>query len=386
MNDYQQTLLVLKNIGLVQSHADEDTSIVDDNTPWYLQVFFGFSGILSSLLFLGFLTLILIETNILDSSIGLFCVGLVLSGAGWLMFYHKNIRRSMFWNGLAFAISGAGQIYLVVALVMDSLQALDLWVLLGIQIVMTLVMPNAMYRLLSALAALGCAVYLLSYYHIPELSLGLLALIAIVANLQRFALLQRLPSRWRLAAFDISKAVAYASAVMLLAVSVYFIVSEYGLGFDGYGDDAAFDYHYYLAQGLLTLASVYAAYVILQRYSVKLQSATGVSILCAIGLLGIMSVYVSGLLATSLVIVIAMANSQRVLLGVSIAALVGYIFWYYYQLDTSLLIKAISMLVVGIGMLLIRWRLIQRYFADRVADTVAANVTANGTANQERLL
>lgn len=386
MNDYQQTLLVLKNIGLVQSHADGDTSIVDDNTPWYLQVFFGFSGILSSLLFLGFLTLILIETKILDSSIGLFCVGLVLSGAGWLMFYHKNIRRSMFWNGLAFAISGAGQIYLVVALVMDSLQALDLWVLLGIQIVMTLVMPNAMYRLLSALAALGCAVYLLSYYHIPELSLGLLALIAIVANLQRFALLQRLPSRWRLAAFDISKAVAYASAVMLLAVSVYFIVSEYGLGFDG----AAFNYDYYLAQGLLTLASLYAAYVILQRYSVKLQSATGVSILCAIGLLGVISVYVSGLLATSLVIVIAMANSQRVLLGVSIAALVGYIFWYYYQLDTSLLIKAISMLVVGIGMLLLRWRLIQRYFADRVADTVAANVaanvTANGTANQERLL
>ena len=99
-----------------------------------------------------------------------------------------------------------------------------------------------------------------------------------------------------------------------------------------------------------------------------------------------MSVYVSGLLATSLVIVIAMANSQRVLLGVSIAALVGYIFWYYYQLDTSLLIKAISMLIVGIGMLLLRWRLIQRYFADRVADTVAANVTANGTANQEHLL
>ena len=76
-----------------------------------------------------------------------------------------------------------------------------------------------------------------------------------------------------------------------------------------------------------------------------------------------MSVYVSGLLATSLVIVIAMANSQRLLLGLGVLSLVSYIFWYYYQLDTSLLVKSGSMLIIAITILLIRWLLVSRYFA-----------------------
>jgi uncharacterized membrane protein len=92
-------------------------------------------------------------------------------------------------------------------------------------------------------------------------------------------------------------------------------------------------------------------------------------------LLGIISIYVSGLLATSLIIVIAIANSQRVLLGLGVTALVSYIFWYYYQLDTSLLVKSISMLVIGIALLLIRWTLIKGYLA---------NIKPSANNNQER--
>lgn len=90
-----------------------------------------------------------------------------------------------------------------------------------------------------------------------------------------------------------------------------------------------------------------------------------------------MSIYVSGLLATSLVIVIAMANSQRILLGAGVFALVGYVFWYYYQLDTSLLVKSISMLIIGISLLLMRWLLIKRYFADKTAlsNRTTGNIT-----------
>jgi hypothetical protein len=214
------------------------------------------------------------------------------------------------------------------------------------------------------MVALGCVIYLLNFYYLPELNLGLLALMTAVTNLQRYSILQRISVKWRLAAFAISKALSYASALMLLSISVYFIAAEYGGGFDSldnYGE--TFNYNYYLAQGLLTLASLYAALLILKRYQVKLLSAAGFIIVFAIAILGIMSIYVSGLLTTSLIIVIAVANSQRVLLGLGITALVGYIFWYYYQLDTSLLVKSASMLSIGIGLLLMRWLLIKRYFA-----------------------
>ena len=360
-DDSQQALIELKRIGLIDGNANLDSQS-SDNTPWYLQVFFGLSGVFASLLFLAFLTLILVETNILDSTPGIFIVGAVLSAAGGVMFHNEHIRQSPFWNGLAFAISGAGQVYIVIALFMDGLQPLGLWLFLLIQIILTILMPNFVYRLLSSAIALGCMVYLLSYYDVSELSLGLLALVVIVANLQRYSLLQRIPHRARLAAFDISKAVAYSSALVLLGVSVYFIVSESTYAFGIYNE--GFHYNYYLAQGLLTLASLYAAYLILSRYHIRTLSAAGLIFVSAPAILGVMSIYISGLLATSLVIVVAMANSQRILLGAGVFALVGYVFWYYYQLDTSLLIKSISMLIIGIGLLLMRWLLIKRYFTN----------------------
>lgn len=81
-----------------------------------------------------------------------------------------------------------------------------------------------------------------------------------------------------------------------------------------------------MAQGLLILASLYAAYLILKRYRIELLSQSSIVIVGAIAVLGIISIYVSGLLATSLIIVIAMANSQRVLLGLGVLSLISYIF------------------------------------------------------------
>ena len=373
MNDEQRRrLLLLQQHGFINEQNGNDSLLnqteSEEHTPWFINILFGFSGIFASLLFIGFLTLILFETEIFDSIIGVLVTGGILSAIGWSLFYNAHLRHSPFWNSLAFAITIAGQGYIAFALLTNEIeQPVNVVTLLFIQLFMTIVMPNFIYRLLSAMVALGCVIYLLNFYHLPELSLGLLALMTAVANLQRYSILQRISVKWRLAAFDISKALSYASALMLLSISVYFIAAEYRGSpdnfdsLDNYGD--TFSYNYYLAQGLLTLASLYAALLILKRYQVKLLSAAGFIIVFAIAILGIMSIYVSGLLTTSLIIVIAVANSQRVLLGLGITALVGYIFWYYYQLDTSLLVKSASMLSIGIGLLLMRWLLIKRYFA-----------------------
>ncbi|WP_201608678.1 DUF4401 domain-containing protein [Psychrobacter okhotskensis] len=373
MNDEQRRrLLLLQQHGLINKQNGNDSLLNQtesgEHTPWFINILFGFSGIFASLLFIGFLTLILFETEIFDSIIGVLLTGSILSAIGWSLFYNAHLRHSPFWNSLAFAITVAGQAYIAFALLTNELeQPVNVVILLLIQLFMTIVTPNFIYRLLSAMVALGCVIYLLNFYHLPELNLGLLALMTAVSNLQRYSILQRISVKWRSAALDISKALSYASALMLLSVSVYFIAAEYGGSpdsfgsLDSYGD--TFSYNYYLAQGLLTLASLYAALLILKRYQVKLLSAAGFIIIFAIAILGVMSIYVSGLLTTSLIIVIAVANSQRVLLGLGITALVGYIFWYYYQLDTSLLIKSASLLSIGIGLLLMRWLLIKRYFA-----------------------
>ena len=381
-NEQNHDLLLLQQQGLIDAQNVSEkllnNAASEAPSPWFISLLFGMSGILASLFFIGFLTLLLDNTGLLDSTLAVLIIGAILSVIGGFLFYNARIRHSPFWNSLAFAITLAGQGYIAYALLASEItEPLNIGLLLLVQLLMTVVIANFIYRLLSATLALSCLFYLLNYYHLSEISLGLLALITSVTHLQRYRLAAFIPHKWRMNALEIISAISYASAYVLLSVSVYFIAAEYGNSFDSldsYGE--AFSYNYYLAQGLLTLASLYAAYFILKRYRIKLLSAAGLLISAAIILLGIMSIYVSGLLATSLIIIIATANSQRVLLGLGIIALVGYIFWYYYQLDTSLLVKSASMLVIGIALLLLRWVLIKGYFA---------HIKSSANDNQERL-
>lgn len=374
-----------KNLSLnaLKAHhlIDADATLVDDKSnaqsPWFINLFFGFSGVLASLFFIGFLTLILFETLAFESSSALLITGLCISAGAFLLFKNRYTLGNPFMSSLALAISGTGQAYVIFALLDSDIKApLGVAMFLLIQCYLALIVPNFIYRLLGFSVVMGGIVYLLNFYHLPELGMALLALITVVTHLQRYTLLQRMATQWRLPFYDIISAIAYASSLVLLGVSVYVIAATDGGGFDSYED--TFVYNYYLAQGLLTLVSLYATYLILRRYQVKLLSATGMIIICSTVVLGIMSIYVSGLLATSLVIVIATANSQRTLAGIAIAALVSYIFWYYYQLDTSLLLKSASMLIIGIGLLLMRWVLIKHYF--KPAKSLPLN------ADKERLL
>ncbi|WP_457857863.1 DUF4401 domain-containing protein [Psychrobacter pulmonis] len=364
-NKQQPEILLLQQQGFIDAQNVNDkllNNAAAAPSPWFISLLFGFSGVFASLFFIGFLTLILDNTGLLDSTLALFIIGAILSVSGGFLFYNARLRHSAFWNSLAFAVTLAGQGYIAYALLASEItEPLSIVLLFLVQLLMTVVIPNFIYRLLSATLALVCLLYLLNYYHLSEVSLGLLALITSVTHLQRYTLAVFIPRKWRMNALEIMSAMGYASAYVLLSISVYFIAAEYGNSLNNYGE--AFSYNYYLAQGLLTLASLYAAYLILKRYQVKLRSTAGLLISAAIVLLGIMSIYVSGLLATSLIIIIATANSQRVLLGLSVIALVGYIFWYYYQLDTSLLVKSVSLFVIGIALLLLRWLLIKSYFA-----------------------
>ena len=377
-NEQNRDLLLLPQQGFMDAQNVSDkllnSAASEARSPWFISLLFGMSGLLASLFFIGFLTLLLDNTGLLDSTLAVLIIGAILSGIGGFLFYNARSRHSPFWNSLAFAITLAGQGYIAYALLASEItEPLNIGLLLLVQLLMTVVIANFIYRLLSATLALSCLFYLLNYYHLSEISLGLLALITSLTHLQRYRLAAFIAHKWRMNALEIINAIGYASASVLLNISVYFIAAEYGNSLDSYGE--AFSYNYYLAQGLLTLASLYAAYIILKRYHIKLLSAAGLLISAAIVLLGIMSIYVSGLLATSLIIIIATANSQRVLLGLGIIALVGYIFWYYYQLDTSLLVKSASMLVIGIALLLLHWVLIKGYFA---------HIKPSANDNQER--
>ena len=375
--EHTQAVRELQQIGLIPKTLSANETITNnhDDTPWYLQIFLGISGLLSGLLLIGFFVVLL--SSALQDSGSQFIVGTLLIAAGFALLLAYRRRGNTFLTSLAFASSIAGQGFFVAALSgLELTEPAIVGIILLMQAVLALLVPHFLHRLLNSFAALVCLVFLLTYYHAPEVTAGLLALITAALGLHRYAMLSGISNKWRPLVAELSRAITYASAFMLLVISVYVIAAEYTPDIIDY--DTSFSYHYPLAQGLLVLASLYADHLILARYRVKLWSSIGLITTGAILLLGVISVYVSGLLAASLVIVIAMANSQRVLMVLGIIALVSYVFWYYYQLDTSLLLKSASMLAVAIGLLSLRWLLIHKVFT-AVSST---RQTATGLPNR----
>ena len=359
-----------------------------DSTPWFLQVFLGISGLVAGILLVAFLALLLF-TSYDESAISL-VLGAILIIAGVVMFNVAPSKRPLakaslskeppngtaikaassnqntFLTSLAFSLSIAGQVFVAIGLAMaETYEPLMAGLMMLLQLALLALIPNFLHRLFSSFFALSCLMWLLSYYHAPEVSAGLLALITSVCLLQRYELASFAPAKRSYTVLMLSQIMGYASAFMLLVISVYFISAEYGHDIVRYSEDydSFYFYHYPLAQGLLLLASLYTAHLILRRYQMTLWSPAGLVIITTITVMAVISVYVSGLLAASLVIVIALANAQRILAALGVSALVGYVFWYYYQLDTSLLVKSASMLAVATGLLLIRWLVVKTYFA-----------------------
>ncbi|PNK60795.1 DUF4401 domain-containing protein [Psychrobacter sp. FDAARGOS_221] len=353
-----------------------DSNQASESTPWYLHLFLGLSGLVSGLLMIGFLVLLM--SNSLDSTITQMIVGFILLSISLLVFKINSQQSQTFINSLAYPFSVAGQLFLTVALfgTLDS-APLSVTILIVLQLLLYLLVNDFLHRLMNAAVALSCVLWLLAYYQAPELSAALLALTLCVFSLQADQFLQFIKPSNRPKARALFQPLAYASMLLLLVVSVLFISAEYGGAIANTVNE--FHYHYPLAQGLLIAVSLYATHILLRRYNSGLNSKTGVIIAATVMTLGILSVYVSGLLATCLVIVIAMANQQKRIIALATIALVGYIFWYYYQLDTTLLVKSLSMLAVGVALLVIRWLLISNYFAKSLSYTDLVSQTNTKT-------
>uniref|UniRef100_UPI0019195BF5 DUF4401 domain-containing protein n=1 Tax=Psychrobacter sp. CMS30 TaxID=2774126 RepID=UPI0019195BF5 len=152
-NEQNHDFLLLQQQGLIDAqnvnHELLSSAQSEARSPWFISLLFGMSGILASLFFIGFLTLLLDNTGLLDSTLAVFIIGGILSVIGGFLFYNARIRHSPFWNSLAFAITLAGQGYIAYALLASEItEPLNIGLLLLVQLLMTVVIANFIHRLL----------------------------------------------------------------------------------------------------------------------------------------------------------------------------------------------------------------------------------------------
>ena len=361
------------------------------STPWYIQLLLTLSGLFSGGLITGFL-MVVFGNTLRDTLMKLILSGLLLL-VSFVLFNlglfkpqnpHTLHKPYTFSDGLAFALSLSAQVFLAVALVEQfeaTVTVISTFMLL--QLILLIVFKDTLHRFFSAFIALGCLVWLLSYFQLPELSAPLLALIASVVSLPNSKVRTAAQASDTPNSYTLFRPLNYASTLVLLMVSVVFIVAENSQSVFGIAGD--FVYNYFLSQGLLIAVCLYVAHIILSQYSLKLTSKIGRLIALAVIGLGVVSIYISGVLATSLVIVLAIANANKTLLALGISALVGYIFWYYYQLDTSLLQKSGSLLAVSLVLFAI-YKLIKIAYSDDTSLPKLKTATPEDTTTKEEEL
>lgn len=119
-----------------------------------------------------------------------------------------------------------------------------------------------------------------------------------------------------------------------------------------------------LASAIVLLA---AAWALLRREGVAPGSGAGRAALLGALILAIVSLKAPGVATAVAILVTGYANGNRVLAGLGVAALLGYLSHYYYSLEATLLEKSALLAAAGFALVLARFALVRLWPVTRLA-------------------
>lgn len=347
----RQTLWArLRDAGLVEGDAP---AVAESRSPWFVRVMLGIAGWIGALFLLAFVGVGF--TFVVKSATAAFVVGAGICAGAAVLF--RAVPKNDFMSQFGLAVSLAGQALMIFALVQwfgHSFTAAALAIALQ-QALLFVLVPNFIHRVWTSWTGAYAAVYALG-----DAGLQAFAPAAVtfgflwpwLAELDR----PRRGELLRAAGYGLALA-AVQTAVMhgsLWAVWLAGLGARQALGGE------ALSWLGNLASGLVL---VWAVLRLLKREGVGLDAAQGRIALAGAGVLALISLEAPGVGPAAAILVLGFANGNRVLAGLGILALLGYLSHYYYALHATLLEK--SALLAGAGLALLAARLaLRRWWPD----------------------
>lgn len=317
-------------------------------TPWFVRALQAFSGWLAALFLLGFIAMGMVF--VVESPATSMGLGLVMIGAAYALLRRA---RSDVLEHLALAVSLAGQLLIAWALVEwweaspYSLWSLLGWSLFGLQCVLAMVMPSQVHRVFSAFAA-SLALYMaLAMSVMAPVASGLVLLAMTLLWLNEF----RWPGRFK----DV-QAWGYGLLLGLLVIQWLAHSGQALPLLNDMTDSAWAGLKSWLNVALIALALL----LVFLRVFQNLLSFRGrwAAYACATALLFV-SFHIPSVGQGVVVLLLGFAIGHRLLVGAGVLSLLLGIGSYYYWLDSTLLMKSLTLLVIGGLLLLLRWALRQ---------------------------
>jgi hypothetical protein len=322
-------------------------------TPWYIRVMQGIAGWIGALFLFVFVGFAL--TDILKSAELSITFGLLICAAAFFIFRWGQDSDFASQFGLAVSIAGQGVfIFGLFALFKnDSFVLLPLFSIFVFQALLALFIPNAIHRVFTSWSAVLALSFALNALGIYGVSTGIIAL--------SFVLIWSNESLWAVHG-KLWRPIGYGLALALVQNEVLHFFSREIWDISGHPNPSALMlYAPFISTVLVVFTFLWVVKRLLDREKILLNNPVAQVAIAAALLLGILSFVAQGMATALLILLLGFATGNRVLMGLGLIALGGFISHYYYQLNNTLLFKSLVLALSGAVLLSVRFAL-QKYF------------------------
>lgn len=342
-SDKQPLWNKLVNAKLVQGPPPK---MEEPESPWYIKLLLALSGWIASLFLLGFVAVAF--SDIFENSFTSFIAGgLMIAGA----FAILQIPKNEFLQHLMLAVSLAGQALMVWGIAVDSTQdnLVYVWGLITVmQLLLAILMPDFVHRVWSAFAAAIAFSMTMQLLQLPYLNNCIILFLACWLVLNEF----HFPEQIRK-----FQAISYGLILALIPLKGSALFPSQSFSWL-IGSSETIDPPW-LDELFLALTMFYLVFKLLQRFSKPMFTVFSISTLFTTLLLCVLSMQAQGISVAMAIMLLGFSVSNRILLGLGICSLLFYISTYYYQMQTSLLDKSITLVIIGSVLLIVRYLILR---------------------------
>lgn len=310
-------------------------------SPWFVRVMMGVAAWIASSFLLAFVGAFVAG----GSSATFLTIGLVACTAATVLL-RRAPETAEFATQLGLVVSLAGQGSLLIALgdLFDGRISVIAPIMLCLVAALFATVPNFIHRVLSAACGGVAVMFLLADWQLPVYAPVLISAGYAWTWLHEFQYVRH---------GRMLRAAGYGLVLALIAALISASLGEIGSRIAG-GAPRPWEGHRVIAAALNGVVLLWAVRGLLAREGVAMSSRAGMYIVAAAGVLALTALEAPGLAPAVLILIVGYGNGNRVLLGLGVAVLLGYLSLYYYSLETTLLYKSALIGATGLALLIAR--------------------------------
>jgi uncharacterized membrane-anchored protein len=337
-NQFDQTLWSqLKQSDLVQGEMPITTTA---DTPWYIRAMQGFAGWIAAFFLLGFFGTVFAWIFDRESAFALIAIGLAGNTIAYALFRASGKNEFLHQLGLVFNLCGQLMVAWGIYEATRSFNPEYFFILFIYQILLVFAVPDFTSRVLTTWFSMFALFAGFS-------RMGIFNLGAAMASVL-FAFVWMNDLKWQKHK-NFWEPIGYGLALSMLQFNGQLL---FGGEFDWWYQSSHLDwlnlYSYWLSEFLIAAIFIHILLKLVKQYQIKLQSQAGALIIACGLLILLMGYFIIGTSGALLLLLIGFIKQRRLLIGLGMVALLGFISWYYYNLGLTLLTK--SIILVGFGL------------------------------------